>query len=150
MTQYDCAEVIPGLYIGSITTGTSIAIQNPLNIEVIINLSKIHYASSVPVFNIDIDDIPITDSNIEFYRHQFMQGLKILSLGKRTLVHCVMGINRSATLIALHLIWKKYNYNDTIRLLCIANLARKKPLLTNSTFNSLIFSAYEINKDKNK
>jgi len=151
------AEVLPGLFIGSLATATSDFV-NINNIDVIINLSGKGYDSYVPgakiprpMFTICMGDVTVTPETLDKVITDFAAGVDAIKLSrgkkKRVLVHCMAGVNRSATLIGFYLISLGMSYNDTIDKLAAANNQRNMPLLTNASFKYLL-QMYSAMKNK--
>jgi protein-tyrosine phosphatase len=136
-------EVAPGVFIGSLA---SITDSQLAGIDAIINLSGRCYQSSRSVLNIVMNDSPVTSETLCAYVRKFTIGVAAIEVaiakGKRVLVHCAAGVNRSATLIAFYLIESGKTYDETIELLAAANKKRGAELLTNPTFRSLLHTHY--------
>jgi protein-tyrosine phosphatase len=143
-------EVYTGIFIGSLLS-TDDSHLNTEGISAIINLSGQCYQKSRSVLNIVMSDIPITFDTLELYIKKFTIGVAAIEValaqGKKILVHCAAGINRSATLIAFYLIEQGLSYDETIELLAKANKKRGVELLTNPSFRSLLKSHYTLKKN---
>jgi hypothetical protein len=129
------------LFIGSLQTALSTHCLK--NIDIVINMSGYSYECERPVYHITMEDADITQSTQDDYLVKFYDGIHIIrrahKSGMSVLVHCMAGINRSATLIALYLI--TCGVQDAVARLQVANTKRRKPLLTNKSFRWLIQSA---------
>ena len=140
------AEVINGIYIGSLSTVSSRALMEKLNIKFIVNLSQRKYNSEIQSVFIDISDSEITIDNIEDYMTKLKFGSEIIKTARNeninVLVHCAAGINRSALLILIYLIDIGYDYHTALSLLKSANDTREEPVLTNSSFRRLAKTYY--------
>lgn len=140
------AKVTEGICIGSLSTATSESCLAAMNIDAIVNLSGTDYQSSVPVYDILMDDVDVVPQTMESYIHTFADGVDAISTarraGKNVLVHCAAGVNRSATLIAFYLIEHGWTYTEAIEALSNANQKRAVPLLTNHSFRYLL-QAYD-------
>lgn len=136
------AHIADGVYIGSLSTATSKKFVHENNIEAIINLSCVEYSSDLPTLVIRMDDARVTPKNMDAYVRKFADGVReiivCVGAGKRVLVHCAAGINRSATLIGMYLIERGYTYKQAVELIEAANAARGVPALTNETFKYLL------------
>lgn len=134
-------EVIAGVYIGSLASTTEDHLSRA-SIDAIINLSGICYKNARSVLNIVMDDVPVTTDSLHGYALKFAIGVAAIETavraGKRVLVHCAAGINRSATLIAFYLIENGHSYDRAVELLAAANKKRNVDLLTNPSFRSLL------------
>lgn len=138
-------EVIPGIYIGS-TASTHNEHLASASIDAIINLSGQCYSSSRSLLNIVMNDEPVSLGTLDRYVRKFTIGVAAIEVavkqGKRVLIHCAAGINRSATLIAFYLIEQGKTYQEAVELLAVANKKRGVSLLTNPTFCSLLYTHY--------
>ena len=138
-------EVVPGIFIGSLASikDEHLAEQK---IDAIINLSGRCYQSNRSVLNIVMDDSPVTSKTLSAYVKKFTIGVAAIEVaiakGKRVLIHCAAGINRSATLIAFYLIESGKTYDETVGLLADANRKRGTELFTNPSFRSLLHTHY--------
>jgi hypothetical protein len=146
------AEVIPGLFIGSISTASPYWVDYH-GFNLVVNLSGVKYRCSVPVANIVMDDILITPSNVYEYIDKFRTGAiyinNAMNSGYKILVHCAAGINRSATTIAFYLLTKGYSLEQIHELLGKANQLRGVELFTNHSFVRLLESyAIDIKKSE--
>lgn len=140
------AEVVDGIYIGSLTTATNHNWLLRHNIGAIINLSGVVYETTVPVMNIFMYDTDVECDIMLSYLAKFHQGISGITIarahGRNVLVHCAAGINRSAALIAFYLIECGYTYNDALQMLHTANNIRKVDCLTNPSFRYLLCARY--------
>lgn len=136
------AKVCPGVFIGSLNTANNEECLANNRITAIINLSGRRYHSHLPVFEITMDDAEVTPQNIADYSRKFGAGVEAMiaarTRGHILLVHCMAGINRSATLICFYLLHHGYSYEEALVLLTEANLARGTSLLTNCSFRHML------------
>lgn len=153
--EYDPpTEVIPGIYIGSLDTAAgphscthviSMIAQSP-------KYRKGFHAPPTTIFA--MLDGQITATNIECYMKKFSSALDTLKMlrkhNHRILIHCVAGINRSATLIGLYLVELGYTPKEVIDKLIKINQTRGKPALTNPDFRRLITARYIMLKQKKR
>lgn len=148
------SEVIDGIFIGSLSTATNQAWLQQNDIGAIINLSGTHYESSLPVMELIMDDTDVDCEKMPEYLAKFdhgVEGIKVARAhGKRILIHCAAGINRSATLIAFYLIESGFDYATTIRLLTEANNRRNTPVLTNPSFRYMLCARDAFNRTFDK
>lgn len=144
-------EVVDGVYIGSLATATNPHWLRENNIGYIINLSGMRYPSELPVHDIDMPDAAVTTENMDGYTAKFNNGVSILTRargnGKRVLVHCAAGINRSATLIAFYLIEGGCTYDQVVQILTTANKKRGLDVLTNPSFRFLLRARDSFNRN---
>ncbi len=138
--MYDyCQKVADGIYIGSVE---SARLASPTHINAIVDLSGQPYDTDILSLHILMPDIPLTPTTTLLAVEKFMTGVKFITAaratGKRVLVHCFAGINRSATCIGMYLISSGWSYDQVIHALTIANSARGCALLTNESFRELL------------
>jgi len=142
------AEVVPGLYIGALDDALSDWPRKNA-IDVIINISDVCYAARVGgklgganVVEIAMQDKPVEPYDKYEYQYKFQEAARAiesaLRSNKRVLVHCIMGINRSATAIMYYLMRCGKSYEEALALLAAANRKRGSPLLTNVSFRELL------------
>lgn len=138
------AEVADGLFIGSIATAVDARWLAENRIDLIINISGYNYQSSVPMVIVIMDDTAIPVAQLDTYVGKFVTVSKIISKyharGKRILVHCAAGINRSATAIGFYLIDAGSDYNACTQRIVSANKTRARAALTNASFRYLLCS----------
>jgi protein tyrosine phosphatase len=136
------AEVHDGIFIGSLATGKNDKWISDNAIDIIINMSGYMYNSNVPVVVITIDDNYVPISEINSYMEKLSDAAKYIkkyhSRGKRILVHCAAGINRSAAAICLYLMMIGHRYDDALDKLTSANSKRNLSALTNVSFRYLL------------
>ena len=134
-----------GIYIGSIATAIDSEALTTHRIRAIINLSGVSYVSSIPVYQIDMDDTEVTDITLSEYMSKFAEGIRAINEAREqnynVLVHCAAGINRSATLIGLYMISEGHQHKDVIDALQHANCSRGVAVLTNPTFRAILRQA---------
>ncbi len=144
------AEVVDGIFIGSLATATEKTWIGNNNIGVIINLSGTTYDAPVPVMSINMADAYVDCDHMSDYLQKFDSGVSTIrdarARGQRVLVHCAAGINRSATLIGLYLIESGMDYARVIHLLTDANNRRSVPTLTNSSFRYILCARDAFNR----
>lgn len=144
------AEVAEGVFIGSLATATSEMISRE-NIGHIVNMSGQNYAppTGVTMAMFIMDDADI-GSRSEEYIILFSQAarsiLRARLEGKRVLVHCMAGVNRSATAVMWYLLNRGYDFDRAYILLSRANAARRVPLLTNGSFVGLLRTKHILHK----
>lgn len=133
------AEVIPGVFIGDITSPNLIG-----GLDLVINASNKIYESKVPTVHIlDIEDI-VPLFNIDKFATNILDKVdKACDIAeakepKRLLIHCAAGMNRSALVICTWLIRKGYKPADAIEKVTAANNTRGIKTLTNPLFRALI------------
>lgn len=140
------AQVVPGIFIGSLATAMNPTILQKNSIDAIVNLSGTEYMSTRPMVTITMGDQEVTPANIHTYIQQFTDGAACVrsyrANGKRVLVHCAAGVNRSATLIGFYLLSEGYTYDEVIGALMRANSTRRTQLLTNESFRQLLRAIY--------
>jgi len=141
---YDpCVEVADGVYIGSLATVQSTALPD---IGFIVNLSGQTYDSAIPVCTIMMGDAPITLANVAAYVNAFNRAFIAINnarkKGHRVLVHCMAGVNRSATAIGYYLIMSGYTLDEMYAALGASACKRGVRLLTNPTFRTFLETAY--------
>lgn len=138
------AEVADGVFIGSIATGINSRWIAENNIDLIINISGYNYNSRVPMVVVIMDDTTIPMEQLDTYVGKFITISKIISRyrarGKRILVHCAAGINRSATAIGFYLIDAGSDYMACTQKIILANNTRARAALTNASFRYLLCS----------
>lgn len=115
------SEIIPNrLYLTSLEVAKNESILKEYNIDIIVSIidfepfkyNKSKYLKTIQLityFAEDKDDFPIEQYFSSFYE------LMELNPNKRILVHCLVGMSRSASLIISYLIRKnpKISFNDT-------------------------------------
>lgn len=130
------AIVAENIYIGSISS----AMSHGAHFAGIVNLSGVKYEAPPGVSKLDIV-MPDTDigDNYEAFIRCFQTGSAFISrVPGPVLIHCMAGVNRSATLVAWHLIDRGWKFDDARRALAGANATRRVPLLTNKSFVRLL------------
>lgn len=134
----DIAEVVPGVYIGSLRAVSCV----PKYVDFCVNLSGTSYESTVPVLNILISDTEVTLDKIDEFYKKFALAVgaikKCTSRGQKILVHCRAGVNRASTAIAMYLISEGYSYDEALAALAEANSKRDALLLTNKSFKQML------------
>jgi len=113
-------KIVEGLYITNYQSALNVQNIQFNNIHTIINCTKKNDRVNLNVnyLQVPIDDPPSFE-DIQFVNNNFMKITRYIdnsiSSGKNVLVHCVMGSQRSATIIALYLMTKYgMGYNDAI------------------------------------
>jgi protein tyrosine phosphatase len=136
------AEVHSGVYIGSLSTATNSAWIQDNEIDIIFNLSGYVYKSIAPQIIINMEDEYVNIDAITPYMEKFLKAAKAVKKcrrdGKKILVHCAAGINRSATVICFYLMMCGHSYNEAVDLITNANTARGTAALTNISFRYLL------------
>jgi protein-tyrosine phosphatase len=131
------ARVAEGVYIGSLATALDAA--SVRDIDYVVNLSGVSYAHTVETHAVLMEDACITPETYEMYKKRFEFVAELVDVarkqGKRVLVHCAAGVNRSATALALYLMkYQGLSLDQALRALRTANNSRGVDLLTNRTF----------------
>jgi predicted protein tyrosine phosphatase len=137
------------IFIGSKNAALSTEFLKHNNIDLVINASNRKYISAIPdlptlrIKNFEDADVPTSDPNriIEKSRsvanvidHYVSNGL-----AKNILIHCQMGINRSAFIIGSYLKYhRELNFDLIHNHLIEANNTRKTPVLTNPSFTRIL------------
>jgi len=144
------AQVIEGIYIGSLDTATSDYVMKKYNIGAIVNLSSVGYETTIPSYRIDIADVDVNLGMLSEYSRAIVEGSSAIRLArsqrKNVLVHCAAGINRSAVTIGYYLITMGLSYDAVIRLLETANDSRGLPVLTNTSFRYILKTLSEFSR----
>jgi len=129
------------LWIGSLATAVSGFVKSE-GIKTIINLSGVNYdVGDVEQIRIDIADRFVNLELIELYMDMFEQiadHIRDAVAKGPTLVHCAMGINRSAASIVYYLVREGNTYMEALHKVTMANNIRGAPTLTNLSFRHLI------------
>lgn len=144
------AEVGEGVFIGSLATATSEMIAR-CGIGHIVNMSGQNYVPppGVTTAMFLMDDADISGRSEEYiilFSQAAQSILKARLEGKRVLVHCMAGVNRSATAVMWYFLNRGYDFDRAYILLSRANAARGVPLLTNSSFVGLLRTKYMLHK----
>jgi protein-tyrosine phosphatase len=136
------AEVVPGIFIGSLSTAQNSEWLAANKIDTIVNVSARQYASTIQQHDILLYDIDITPELMGVFMKSFDLAAMIISsernLDHRVLVHCAQGVNRSAMCIAWYLMYTGHKYEQIIQMLTVANIRRDMPVLTNMSFRRLL------------
>src|SRR3989344_1276411 len=150
------AKVINGIYIGDIHSinDNEFLINN--DIKYIVNASGYNKLNNLGITtlylgklkDIDFITLPIFDKEyIDKYISEYINKMLISSNKinneyrnkNNILVHCIAGINRSASDIATYLMmYQKYTYNDAIILLENVNKKRFLPVIANRAFRDML------------
>lgn len=127
-------EVFDGVYIGSLAS-----VRHAAGFDIVINVSGTPTGTG---YEIPFDDVTLTPENMAktVAAAERAAGILAKNAGKRRLVHCAAGVNRSALVIALYLISRGYSYSDAIYLLREAAKKRRVPTLTNNSFRVYLLS----------
>ncbi len=110
--------ITDGLYVGNYKSALDPNVIANYNIKTIINCTKNNERinANVNYLQVPIDDPP-TDDDIEFINNSFYNIVNYINSsinnGDNVLVHCVMGSQRSATIVAIYLMVKHglYSHN---------------------------------------
>ena len=136
------AMVIDGVYIGSIMTATDSTWLRAHCIGAVVDAGGFPYIKTVSTTSVAIDDCNVTLDLIDRYMEVFKRCARVVARehaeGRNVLVHCAVGMNRSAAIIGFYLADMGYQYDDIIALLTRANRTRGIPVLTNITFRYLL------------
>lgn len=103
-SEWDAHLIIPGLFLGNERSSRNLNWLNENKIQVIItvNLDVFHHPG------IDHHFIPVTDQASvkidQFFARSYKWIHEALQKGRNVLVHCQMGISRSATIVCSYLI----------------------------------------------
>lgn len=104
-------KIVDGLYITNYQSALDENAITSNNIKTIINCTKKNERVNLNVnyLQVPIDDPP-SNEDIQFVNSNFVYVVKYInnsiSNGKNVLVHCIMGSQRSATIIAIYLMVK--------------------------------------------
>ena len=143
-------KVATGIYIGSVNTAAELTPRD--HIDAIVDLSGVDYVALQPSLHILMDDVMLTPETTKLVIHKFTECVTFIQaqreLGKNVLVHCVAGINRSATCIGMYLISCGWTYDEVIVALTDANTKRGCALLTNTSFRQLLATYAALNNIK--
>jgi dual specificity MAP kinase phosphatase len=123
---YPAKQIIKNLWIGSEKDAADMAFMKKHNIRFIVNATD-----SVPVYAKDIKSLRIPVGDDPYYSEKMGKYIPIaviaihdvLSHGHGVLVHCRAGMNRSATVVAGYLMFKKGMTAQK----AMAFIKRKKP-----------------------
>jgi protein-tyrosine phosphatase len=131
--------VAPRIFIGSLASAGRAA---EYGISQVINLTAECNQSSVRTECIPFEDITLTPTNIDSVVDQANHAVNIVRAAAENgnvLVHCAAGVNRSAFVIALYLIYSGYSYEQAMKLLTDAAKKRGVPVLTNNSFRTYLY-----------
>jgi protein-tyrosine phosphatase len=136
------AKVADGIYIGNLEAAKNNQLLTNNNIHCIVNLSNVQYNHTLPQFKVFIDDIFIPHDQLNIFMFKFKKAVSAITRaresGYNVFIHCMAGVNRSATAIALYLIEQKWNRIDVLNALYSANKERNVECLTNPSFRFII------------
>lgn len=151
MEIHHSAEVVSGLWIGTEDAPQDEDFLEENNIALVIDLTDFHKweSSKLEVIGIMLNDIEhFNPDELESFKTRVETAIELISSyrtqGRNILVHCQMGINRSAFVIGYYLInVEKYSYDDTLNLLTQANRNRGQyRTLLNQTFRKFLQGVY--------
>ncbi len=105
-------HIIDNLYASSNEIAEDLNILQKYNIEIIISLNNNkHFKSLFEYYIYDIKDDP--EYKIEVY---FNEIFNIISLNKKTLIHCDAGVSRTGIFVIYYLMYKlNYNYDEALK-----------------------------------
>lgn len=102
-------EILPGLWLGNVKASTDLGFIQQHGIQVVFNCTKtLPFSSAIPIqYRVPVDDNLEEDEirNLELWSTEI--AYRILSeyrAGRRILVHCMAGMQRSAAAVAMVLI----------------------------------------------
>jgi len=142
-------KIIDGLYIGNYNAALDPNIITSYNIQTIVNCTKKKNRINM---NVDYLQVPIDDppsiADTEYVNSNFVPIVTFISNsinnGKNVLVHCIMGAQRSPTIVAIYLMVKfGVNYQVAIQF-----IKSKRPICffgNINYINSLVFIQNQIN-----
>lgn len=124
-------EIFPGIFLGSLTYALDDYFINNNHIEFILNCAEEYhkYSNKEPHYSInyltlnayDFNDYPIIKNHGQD-AFEFIE--TALMLGCNVYIHCQMGINRSATLLAYVI----YRFSNKPMKECIIDIIKKRPI----------------------
>jgi len=122
-------QIIPNLYLGDLNK----ALDSQKEFDIIINLSGYDYFPLAPtkIYTFDIDDHSSSDiiEPINLFLPIIDEGL---SLNKKILVHCLMGLSRSPSIIVAYLMKKNsWSFDEAVK---FVNSKRTHPININFGF----------------
>jgi len=135
--SYRGTEILENLYLGNMNDAKDIiAAKNHLNVKFILNCSdQMDYEDSLQMLvadGVDVDFLNLKDDgSSDMFRVLKENVNKIdsyLEKNKRVLVHCVAGVNRSASLVVAYIMWKR-----KVSLIDANNFVRKKRMIVDIT-----------------
>ncbi len=134
------AAVIPGLYIGSMSTAMNKEFLDAEGIDIVINLSNRRYHELRPTLHFDILDECLSGDRITRFSSLMDKISRTICKNNHLniLVHCAAGINRSAAAIGIYLASRGCDYVDIMEALTLANNKRGSVVLTNESFREYI------------
>jgi len=140
-------KIIDNLYIGNYDAALDKSIIDRYNIQAIVNCTKNtnRINSDIDYLQVPIDDPPY-DKDINYVNSNFIYITNFIydkiKSGKNVLVHCVMGVQRSATIVAIYLMRGfNQNYTNTIKY-----IKTKRPICFFGKVNYLNSLIYVQNK----
>lgn len=148
-------EVYDNVYIGSVDSAAT-----PHCCDFVISMIDREPAykpgfTPPPTMKFPMRDTDITADTLPGFVFTFNEALSALKIargrGRKVLVHCMAGVNRSATLIGLYMIDCGMSPERVITMLAAANKKRKggaQPALTNLDFRRLITARYVVLRQK--
>jgi protein-tyrosine phosphatase len=124
MTDDDCNKILPNLYLGNIVSAEPSNLKK-LNIKHVINISNSTYEKLPSVMYMDIMINDLSNVNITEHFDKTNKIIKNATLkGENVLVHCQMGISRSASIVLAYLLSR--NLSLKISYLFVKN---KRPII---------------------
>ena len=126
-TNQNCHEIIPGIYLGDISTAYNKDKLKELGVTNIINtvLGVVPaYPNDFEYFNVGLRDHTYEDIKTHFDKiNRYMDC--VLMDGGRIYIHCLCGISRSATIVSAYLMYKNnMSYEDAIEM-----VKSKRPII---------------------
>ncbi len=109
-------EILDRLYLGTIAYAQSLHWENPLNIEMVVNLceNSVPYSEGMMVEWIPVSDGEAVPADLLARALSVIDG--VLADGKRVLVACRAGQSRSASIVIGYLRLRGYDWDSACRL----------------------------------
>lgn len=155
------ARVSDSLFIGSKCAVFDEHFLKTNNIKLIINVSNYDYKNNYNILTLAVKNIPDITYDTHEENAKYAQQLKDImrdiahnihintTIGNGVLVHCEMGMNRSALCIAIYLIlYENKSAKEAILDIKMANITRDLDALTNPLFVKIIEDVDQSSKQK--